>query len=134
MKKEVRQETFIHWLIPGSMTLALFIGYALLIAVFLYLLDQKVNTGFGFAEVMFSLGASFLWVAFLNWVKSIINKNPYLGLIIGLVIVVLLANALFIRYKGPNTLIFSAIGALSSVGYLMYLFFKARTEDAVSTK
>lgn len=135
MKKEVRPpETFIQWLIPGSMTLMLFIGYAILIGLFLFLLDKKLNTGFGVVEILFALGASFLWVAFLNWVKSIIHKNPYLGLIIGLVIVVLLANALFIRYNGPNTMIFSALGALSSVSYLMYLFYNARSEDAVNAK
>lgn len=128
MKKEER-ESFIRWLIPTRLTLALFGFYVVLIGLFLYLLDKVTSAGFGIKEIGFTLVAAFLLTAVLAWITITMRKNPYLGLIIGLVIMVLLTNALFIRYKGPYTLTFAAIGALGTVGYLIYSFFLARKEE-----
>lgn len=127
MKKEER-ESFIHWITPSKFTVALFVFYLILIGLFLYFLDKVTSAGFGIKEIGFAFVTAFLLAALITWIKTIMGKNPYLGLIIGLVIVVLLANALFIKYKGPYTLTFAAIGGLGTVGYLIYSFFLARKE------
>lgn len=130
MKRESEEKgSFIHWLIPSKLTIALFVFYLVVITVFLYLLDSKTGVGFGIKEIAFALAAAFLLTALVIWILAVMRKNPYLGLIIGLVIVVLLVNALFIKFKGPYTTIFAVIGVLGTVGDLMYHFFKYREEN-----
>lgn len=136
MKKgvEKEQESFVHALLPTKLTCALFIVYLILVGSFLFLLDKKAHTGFGAIEIAFAFAAAFLWVAFLVWSKSLIGKNPYLGLVMGLVVVVLLAYALFVRYQGPNTLVFATVGALITVSYLLYHFFKTRSVEKQTSR
>lgn len=131
MKKEsdARSESLLRGLAPSKSTLALFVFFLLVIGLFLFFLDKKTDTGFGFVECAFALIAAVLLAALFAWIKLIMTKNPYLGLITGILIAVLLINALFIKYKGPYTMTFAGVGALGTVGYLMYHFFVYRGED-----
>ncbi len=131
MKKESdsRNDSFISWLIPSKSTVALFVFFLLIVGLFLFFLDKKTDVGFGIIEIAFTIIAAFILAALFAWIKVIMKKNPYLGLVSGILIAVLLINALFIKYKGPYTMTFAGIGALGTVGYLMYHFFIYRGED-----
>ena len=133
MKKEARisaqHETFFHSLIPSRITITLLIFYIILIGAFLFILDSKTSKGFGLVEIIFAIVSACVLAALFVWINSLMRKNSYLGLISGIVLIVLLTYALFVRYKGPYTLIFAAIGAFSTAGYLIYNFFKLRAED-----
>ncbi|MEK6859038.1 MAG: hypothetical protein AABX53_03975 [Nanoarchaeota archaeon] len=131
MKKESdsRDGSLISWLMPAKSTVTLFVFFLLIVGLFLFFLDKKTGAGFGFVECAFALVAALLLAALFAWIKLIMEKNPYLGIISGILIAVLLTNALFIKYKGPYTMTFAGIGALGTVGYLMYHFFIYRVED-----
>lgn len=124
------KQSFIQWLTPSFLTCTFFIFFVALIGTFLFLLDQKLDRGFGAVQILFTFIAAFLITSLLVWVKTILRKNPYLGMISGLVIIVLLVQALFTKYKGPYTLMFAGIGALASVGYVVYHFFTYRAQES----
>lgn len=130
MKREedTKRESFIRWLIPSKLTICLFVFYVLVVGIFLYLLDVKTGAGFGIKEIAFAIVAAFLLAALVVWIEVVMRKNPYLGLIIGLVVVMLLVNALFIKFKGPYTTTFASIGGFGTIGHLIYHFFIYRKE------
>lgn len=129
MKKEDnRNETFLEWLMPSKVTLGLFFGYTLVVGLFLYFLNQKTNSGFGISEIAFAIIASFILTSVMVWIKALEEKNSYLGLIIGIATVAYLSYAIFIRFWGPYTIVFLAIGALISMLYLTVYFLKIRKE------
>lgn len=81
---------------------------------------------FGVSEILFSVAFAILAVLFLRWIKIIIRKNPYLGLIAGIVILSVFEYALFFRFKGPNTIIFAIVTGVVILIYLGIFFFTNR--------
>ena len=124
MKKE-QQKT----IALSLLNIALYVFYFLLILTFFFLLDKQKSLGFGFTEILIALAGSILLASFLIWVKSMMPNNSLLSLIFGLIIVGSLLYALFIRFNGPYTLTFAAIGSLASVAYLLFYFFKYRHQS-----
>jgi len=110
-------------------SLALFITAAVLTITFLYLVNAKTNSGFGFIEILFAVGLSLVITLYFYWIASFMKSSPYLGLIIGLASTALGIVALFSKYKGPNTNIFAIIGAIVSLVYFAFYFFKFRNND-----
>src|SRR3989344_2013975 len=45
--------------------------------------NEKQDFNFGLEEIIYSLVFAFLMAGFLIWVKSLIGKNAYLGVILG---------------------------------------------------
>jgi threonine/homoserine/homoserine lactone efflux protein len=54
---------------------------------------------------------------FLIWVKSVIEKNAYLGVIIGFITTVILCYAFSLRYRGPYSIMFMTV-----VGFIVLVF------------
>lgn len=124
-----QHESFMEWLMPTKSTWLLLVIYTVLITCFLYFLDAKTQSGFGFVEMLFALVAACVLVGALVWIKIIEYKNPYLGLVVGLVMVGYLMYATSIRFWGPYTLAFLGAGALIALIYTIVFFYKARAQD-----
>lgn len=111
----------------GSLlTILLFAVMLIIPLAFFFLLDQKTGSGFGLVEIFFSLVFAVVTTSFLLWVKSFMMTRPYLGLIIGLVVLIAFEYGLFLRYWGPRTTIFAIIMALVVIVYLGIYFLRFR--------
>ncbi len=108
----------------GISTIILFIMMIIIPIAFFYLLSSSVpEESFGMSEIVFSLIFGILTTSFLFWTKSISNSNPYLGTIIGVLALVSLEYALFIRYSGGYTITFAIISGIVVLIYLGMNFF-----------
>ena len=125
MKKEEQGFQF-----PSKFTIILFCIYLALTLTFFYLLGQKTARGFGLLEIIFSFGISLVVTFLIAWIRGREERNPYLGMILGVVAVFASLYAIFQRYQGPYTLTFATIAALITVGYFVFYFFKYRKEQA----
>ena len=88
--------------------------------------NQDFN--FGFGEIVFALSFAFVMTWLLVWVKSITRKNPYLGLFIGIISLVILGYGFSLRYRGFYSTIFMIVTGLLIMGYVGVNFFKYSKE------
>ncbi|MEK6844254.1 MAG: hypothetical protein AABX83_02400 [Nanoarchaeota archaeon] len=84
---------------------------------------------FGIKEIIFSIVFAFLMVGFLLWVKSVIEKNAYLGIIIGIITTVILSYAFSLRYRGFYSTIFMVIVSLIVLIFLGFNFWKFKKNE-----
>ena len=96
---------------------------------FFFLLSQKTEASFGFIQILFSVVFAIIVTLFLLWLKSFMKNRPYLGLIIGIIILGFSDYGLFFRYKGPYTTTFAIISTLIVLIYLGFYFFKYREQN-----
>jgi len=87
---------------------------------------------FGIGEIVYALVFAFLITGFLIWTKSVIVKNPYLGLIIGIVGGAIIGYGFSRRYWGTYSLMFMAVCGLVIISYLGKNFFKYINKNASS--
>lgn len=102
----------------GISTIVIFIAMILIpLAFFFFLSQNSPDISFGLKEIIFSLVFGILATSFLFWTKSLTYTNPYLGTIIGLLTLVGLEYALFLKYSGGFTIIFSLISIVVVLVY-----------------
>jgi O-antigen/teichoic acid export membrane protein len=123
-----------HHPIISIMTIIFCAVYVALVAIFLYLLHTKTDAPFGLVEISFAVVAGIVLGLIVQWTRSIIRKNPYLGLVAGIFVIVALVYALFLPYNGPYTTGFAIVGSLIAIVYFVYCFFLYRKLDAVRNK
>ena len=90
--------------------------------------EEVGDFNFGIKEIIFAIVFALLMSGFLLWIKSIIQKNAYLGVIIGLITCVVLIYAFFLRYRGPYSTGFMAIVGLIVLTFLGMNFWKFRNQ------
>lgn len=110
-------------------TLIVFITYAILTAVFLLLLNRQTESPFSVAEFGVALVIAIFLTGALLVVRSLIKSNPFEGLALGAVLIIIVIAALLVKFKGPYTYAFAAVGTLVAIIYLGYYFWKARTSN-----
>ena len=113
----------------GLTTIILTIIMLVIPLAFFLLLDQKTGVGFGLAEIFFSIVFAILTTIFLLWIRSFMRTRPYLGFIIGLIVLMAFEYGLFLRYVGPYTTTFAMITSLIVLVYFGIFFFKYRKEN-----
>lgn len=119
MKQDSNEIKIFDWLdgILAAVILVLSLAFYLL-------LNAKTSSGFGFSEIVFSFMIAIFASLFLVWNKSLMIKNHYLGIIMGIVALVISIYAIYFRYHGPYTLTFSLISVAVILAYLGFTFFK----------
>ena len=85
---------------------------------------EITDFSFGIKEIIFSIVFAFLMAGFLLWIKSIIKKNSYLGIIIGIIGTVILGYAFSLRYRGFYSSWFMVIAGLIVLIFLGINFWK----------
>ena len=110
-------------------TIMSFIVFLVVTLAFFWRLNAVVGTGFGFREILFSIIISILITLFLLWMRTLMKKNLYLGLIISLLTLSTLDYSLMTQYKGPNTNTFLIIFSLLFSAYILYIFFRNFKSD-----
>ncbi len=79
---------------------------------------------FGFTSVLFALIIGVLAGTFLVWLKGFIKTRPYLGLIIGMIVIASVISSFKYRFEGPYTTLFQILIGLLSGGYIVFYFIK----------
>ncbi|MDP4039271.1 MAG: hypothetical protein Q8P57_01700 [Candidatus Pacearchaeota archaeon] len=92
--------------------------------IFFALLNAKTGSGFGFIQIIFSIVLVLAATVILAWVNFTMAKNKHLGLVVGLLIWCAFLYALFIKFRGPNTIVFAVILSLIVLTYLFFHFWK----------
>ena len=87
------------------------------------------NFDFGVGEILFALAFAGLMTGFLIWTKSVIAKNAYLGIIIGIAGAVIFGYGFYLQYRGFYSTIFMIVTGAVILGYLGMNFFKYLKED-----
>ncbi len=121
-KKSIKEKSTSLFNLPNIILLVVFLIISL---TFFILLNSQQGTGFGFSEIMFSIVFSIITTVFLLWIKTFIQKNSYLGSVVGFIILIVSVYALYLKYTGIYTIIFSIITSIIILVYLGYCFFKA---------
>lgn len=93
---------------------------------FLITLSVKGQGSFGLSEISASLIIGVLSTLMLIWVKSLMFKNAYLGMIIGITALGIFEYSLFFRFSGNYTLSFAVLGSVIVLSFLGYHFIKSR--------
>lgn len=114
----------------GISTIILSIVLIAIFIIFFYLVSSKTGSDFGFTQIMFSILAALIATLFLRWIKFLIKKNPYLGLIIGFLGLGGSLNAVSQKFSGPNTTVFKIITSLIVLIYLFIHFWKSRKQNS----
>lgn len=115
-------------------TIILAVVYVVLVMLFFFLLHSKTDAAFGLVEVGFAIISGIILALLLQWNRSIIKKNPYLGLVAGIFVIVTLVYALFLPYSGPYTTAFATVGSSIAIFYFVYCFFRYRKLDALKAR
>ncbi|MEK6884185.1 MAG: hypothetical protein AABY22_31435, partial [Nanoarchaeota archaeon] len=71
--------------------------------------EEVGDFNFGIKEIIFAIVFALLMVGFLLWIKSIMEKNAYLGAVISIIAIVALSYAFSLRYRGLYSNLFMAI-------------------------
>ena len=124
MEKEVTKEKSRFSL--GLTTIILTIIMLVTPLAFFFLLNQKTGESFGLAEIFSSIAFAIITTTFLVWIRSFMRTRPYLGSIIGLVVLMVFEYALFLRYSGPYTTTFAIVTGVVILIYFGISFFKYR--------
>ena len=114
---------------PEITTIILGILLLIISNLFLYLLSYKTGADFGLSEIILSATISVIAALFLTWIKFFMAKNPYLGLIIGLVLLSASIYSLRLKFKGPYTNTFSIMISVVVLIYLFIHFWKSKKKN-----
>jgi hypothetical protein len=113
----------------GITTITLGILLLIVSIMFFYLLSSKTGADFGLTQIIFAITVALISTALLRWVKFFMTKNPYLGLVIGLLVLGSSIYSLRLKFIGPNTNTFSVIIALIVLAYLFIHFWKGKNKN-----
>ena len=116
----------------GLTAIIILVIFLIIPLAFFLLLNSKTGSGFGLKEISFSIVIAIVATLFLLWNKNFMENRPYIGLIIGLVVLVLVEYSLFFRFKGPTTITFAIIIALVVITFLGFFFFKFKKRELAS--
>ena len=128
-KRTLVQRFGISTLIIGIIMFIISLSFFLTLSTVVEFAPGGADTAFGFQEILFSVFFALVVTAFLVWVKSMIEKNAYLGFIIGLLALISFEYSLFFRYSGPYTSVFATIAGVAVLAYLTLHFFKNRKQE-----
>ncbi len=109
-------------------TIILGILFLVICEMFLYVLSTKTDNSFGLSEIIFGILIALLLTLFFSWIKSIMQTNKYLGIIIGITGTGFTVYMLTRKFAGPYTTTFIILGTISSIGYLLINFMKSKIE------
>lgn len=84
---------------------------------------------FGIVEILFSVVFGIFMTGFLVWTKSISIKNAYLGVGIGLIGMIVLGYAFYLRFRGPYSTGFMIVTGAIVLFYLGKNFLKFKKFD-----
>ena len=97
------------------------------VAIVFFYLQKRINdANFGFVEWIFVIVFAVFVTWFLIWIKSVIYRNPYLGVSIGLLVMIAMAYGFSVRYYGKYTYTFMFVVGVLIIFYLGIYFFKYR--------
>lgn len=108
-------------------TIILATSFLVISISFFYLLSVKADTGFGFAQIIFSIIVTIFATLLFRWLKFFMTKSPYLGLIIGFIILGSAIYSLRLKFQGTYTNIFSIIISVIVLAYLFFSLYEAKT-------
>lgn len=91
---------------------------------FFFLLARKTSEEFSAGQIIFALILSAIIILILFWLKEVLSKNPYLGLSIGLLMIVAAVYSLYIKFSGPYTNIFAISIVVVLASFVMFNFLK----------
>lgn len=116
MRDEVREpEQFI-----SSSTIIVFCAYAILMGLFLFLLDQAAGKPFTITSFIIGLVITLVITCFLLVVSSIMRTNSWEGFALGIGVIVVAVAALLVKFKGVYTYVFAAVGVVIALIYMGY--------------
>ena len=84
--------------------------------------DRDFN--FGIEEIIYSVVFALFMSGFLFWTKSIMAKNPFLGMEIGIIGSVVIGYGFYLQYWGPYTAGFMFATGLVVLAYLGMNYFR----------
>ena len=126
MKKEIVKA---NPLISKTFIVVLFATFTVISLVFFILKNSVIGAGFGYVEILFSLAFGIFITGFLLWCRSIMLRNPYLGLIIGIAGIIALIYGFRLQYTGPYSIGFLVLTSLIGIVYLGYNFLKYKDKE-----
>ena len=115
-KEEIKENRFSFK--PSLSTIILAVVILVIALAFFFLLSQETGLPFGFLEVIFSIAIAILASLFLAWVRRMIKKNTYLGVIIGLGVLIAFEYGLYQKFQGPYSTTFSIVIAIIFLVFL----------------
>ena len=116
-------------IISKTIVLVLFVTFAVISLVFFVLKNSVVGAGFGYVEILFSLAFGAFITGFLLWCRSVILRNPYLGLIIGIAGIIAMIYGFRLKYTGSYSIGFLVLTSLIGIVYLGFNFLKYKDKE-----
>jgi len=126
MQKEIIGKNSI---ISKTIVLILFVTFMVISLVFFVLKNSVVGAGFGYVEVLFSIAFGVFITGFLLWCRSVILRNPYLGLIIGIAGIIAMIYGFRLKYTGSYSIGFLVLTSLIGIVYLGFNFLKYKDKE-----
>ena len=123
--KRAKEEEESYSLLDKSAIIS-FIIYLIISIAFFYLLNKQTQTGFGFIEIIFSAVVALFVSLLLIWNRALIFNNFYLGIILGFLVIISFIYSLYLRYRGPYSVGFTAAGVIVYLCFLIFYIFQAR--------
>lgn len=109
----------------GKLTIFIGVAFIFLAETFLYFLSSKTGASFGLKEIAFGLISGIVITLFLIWARFIMASNKYLGAFISLTGIIAIVYALTRKYQGIYTTVFTSIGVILALFYIIFYFVKA---------
>ncbi len=128
MKKEIDMDTEKAKLFGFEAVLLASIMLIIPLSFFI-LLSIKTSAPFGISEILFAVVFSIIATLLLLWIKSIMRKNPYTGIVIGVLILVISITSLFYRFSGPYTYAHASAAGIVVLAYLGIEFYRYRKRN-----
>jgi len=89
--------------------------------------EENLNP-FGLGEMLFSLVVAAFAAGFFAWLQTFMKKQPYVGLIIGVLTLGAFEDSLYLKYAGFYTNIFALVIALVVLAFLGLYFYQGKKE------
>tara|TARA_Y100000310_G_C20683557_1_gene817557 strand:+ start:2700 stop:3110 length:411 start_codon:yes stop_codon:yes gene_type:complete len=127
----VKEKEVVKPRLINLLTTFLFVVFVAIGIAFFILRSGVTGEGFGFLEVGIAIvfGGFVTW--FLLWTRLMTIRNPYLGLVIGVVGFGAFSYGFFVLYKGTYPTIFFVVTGVIVLGYLGYNFFRFREKEKI---
>ncbi|MEK6899300.1 MAG: hypothetical protein AABW79_04355 [Nanoarchaeota archaeon] len=105
-------------------TLIIFASYAILISIFILLLNRSLGLPFNIIAFIVGIFITIVITGFLLVVKSVMRTNLWEGLVVGLATIGVVVTALLFKFHGTYTNIFATFGTILALIYIGYFFKK----------
>lgn len=109
----------------GASTIILFSILLIISLAFFILLNSKNSTGFGLSEIIKSIIFALASALFYRWAKLLMDKNKYMGIIIGILGMASSVYSILLRFRGVYTTTLTALASITILIYLVYHFWRS---------